>query len=196
MQPAVIDPGPGLIIGLGNPGAKYEQTRHNAGFWLLDRLAGRFALDFRGQAKFQGQLAELVRGGRKILFLKPATYMNHSGRSAAAVAGFYKIPVERIVVAHDELDLPPGTVRLKRGGGHGGHNGLRDLAALGSREFWRLRLGVGHPGHKDAVVDYVLSKPGRDDRALIDAAVDKTLEAMDLILDGQMEKAMNQLHSK
>lgn len=196
MQPAVIDPGPELIVGLGNPGGKYDQTRHNAGFWLLDRLAGPLGLEFRAQSKFHGELAERLHAGRKVFFLKPGTYMNHSGRAVAAVARFYKIPVERIVIAHDELDLPPGTVRLKHGGGHGGHNGLRDLAALGSREFWRLRLGIGHPGDRDGVIDYVLQKPGKADRELIDKALDKTLDAVDLLLDGQMEKAMTRLHSK
>jgi PTH1 family peptidyl-tRNA hydrolase len=195
VQPAVIEPGLELIVGLGNPGGKYDKTRHNAGFWFLDRLAARYGVSFRADSKFHGEAATIRHGGRQVTLLKPTTFMNNSGLAVSAAARFYKLPVEHILIAHDELDLPPGTARLKRGGGHGGHNGLRDMAALGSPDFWRLRLGIGHPGDKNQVIDYVLKQPGKTDRELIDAAIDKSLDVLDLMLDGQMEKAMHKLHS-
>lgn len=195
MQPAVIEPGLELIVGLGNPGGKYDKTRHNAGFWFVDRLAARCGASFRAESKFHGETAAIRHGDRLVYLLKPATFMNNSGRAVAAIARFYKVPVDHILIAHDELDLPPGAVKLKRGGGHGGHNGLRDMAALGSPDFWRLRVGIGHPGDKHQVVDYVLKQPSKDDRELIDAAIDKSLDVADLMLDGQMEKAMHKLHS-
>lgn len=196
MQAAILDPGLELIVGLGNPGNKYAKTRHNAGFWFLDQLASQYGLGFRAEKKFQGEFAELLHNGRKILFLKPMTYMNHSGIAVAAVAKFYKIPVDHILIAHDELDLPVGVVKLKHGGGHGGHNGLRDMQSLGSKNFWRLRFGITHPGDKDDVIDYVLQQPGKADRRLIDDAIDQAADITDLMLDGQMEKAMHQLHTK
>lgn len=195
MQPAVIEPGLELIVGLGNPGGKYDKTRHNAGFWFLDRLAAQFGASFRADSKFHGETATIRHGNRLVYLLKPTTFMNNSGRAVAATARFYKLPVDHILIAHDELDLPPGAVKLKRGGGHGGHNGLRDMAALGSPDYWRLRLGIGHPGDKHQVVDYVLKQPGKADHALIDAAIDKSLDVVDLMLAGQMEKAMHKLHS-
>jgi PTH1 family peptidyl-tRNA hydrolase len=195
MQPAVIEPGLELIVGLGNPGGKYDKTRHNAGFWFLDRLAARFGASFRADGKFHGETAAIRHGDRLVYLLKPTTFMNNSGRAVTAMARFYKLPVGHILIAHDELDLPPGTARLKRGGGHGGHNGLRDMIALGNPDFWRLRLGIGHPGDKHQVIDYVLKQPSKADRELIDAAIDKSLDVLDLMLDGQMEKAMHKLHS-
>jgi PTH1 family peptidyl-tRNA hydrolase len=195
MQPAILDPGLELIVGLGNPGEKYTKTRHNAGFWLLDRIASRFNLDFRHQSKFRGDVAELLYQDRKIFLLKPTTFMNLSGQSVVAAAKFYKIPLSNIMVIHDDLDLPVGGVKLKLGGGHGGHNGLRDLIALGSREFWRLRIGIDRPTHRDDVIDYVLKKPSKADRQAIDVVLDHCMDAMELMLEGQMEKAMHQLHS-
>lgn len=196
MPAAILDPGLQLVVGLGNPGEKYAKTRHNAGFWFLDLLANRFNTSFRQQSKFYGECAELLYGGRKIILLKPGTYMNHSGQSVSAAAKFYKIPVENILVAHDELDLPAGSVKLKYGGGHGGHNGLRDLKSLGSNNYWRLRLGIAHPGNKNQVIDYVLKEPGKSDRILIGNALDDAMRQIEMMLDGEMEKAMHQLHTK
>lgn len=195
MQPAILDPGLELIVGLGNPGEQYAKTRHNAGFWLLDRIAAHFNLVFRRQSRFRGDIAELIYADRKILLLKPTTYMNLSGQSAAAAASFYRLPVDHVLVVHDDLDLPVGTARLKRGGGHGGHNGLRDLIAAGLRDCWRLRIGIDHPGDRDDVIDYVLKNPSKPDREMIDTVLDRCMDITELMLDGQMEKAMHQLHS-
>ncbi len=197
MPPAAkLDPGLTLIAGLGNPGAKYDQTRHNAGFWFLDQLAARFHASFRNESKFHGEACNITYQGRQIHLLKPMTYMNESGRAVAAMARFYKVPVAQILVVHDELDLPAGSIKLKCGGGHGGHNGLRDMAALGSKDYWRLRVGIGHPGNKNLVVDYVLKAPSKADRQQIDLAIDNGLDITEQMLDGEMEKAMHQLHSK
>ncbi len=183
------------IAGLGNPGPRYEKTRHNAGFWFLDEIARRYGLRFRNEVKFSGQLARLTLGRHACWLLKPATFMNHSGRAVGALARFYRIPPHQLLVVHDELDLPPGTVRLKRGGGHGGHNGLRDtMAVLGSREFLRLRIGIGHPGHRDQVVDYVLSPPRREEEMEIRRAIDRAADRLELLLEGEVDKAMNLLH--
>lgn len=185
-----------LLVGLGNPGPKYADTRHNAGFWLLDALLRRLGGAFRAERKFHGDLARVRLGGRELQMLRPGTYMNHSGRAVAAYAGFFRLTPADILVAHDEIDLPPGTARLKRGGGHGGHNGLRDIAsALGSREFARLRIGVGHPGSSDLVVPYVLSNPGKAERAAIDAAIDHAAEALPWLLEGEWDRAFQALHS-
>ena len=186
-----------LIVGLGNPGAKYDQTRHNAGFWFLDGLARRFHCTLTPENRFQGEAGRCDIDGADCRLLKPTTFMNRSGQSVAALAGFFKIPPEAILVVHDELDLEPGTVRLKRGGGHGGHNGLRDLiSALGSREFLRLRVGIGHPGHRDDVINYVLNKPSADDRIAIDAAIESALLQVPAIVRGDHEAAMNALHRR
>ncbi|HSH29218.1 MAG TPA: aminoacyl-tRNA hydrolase [Thiohalobacter sp.] len=186
-----------LIVGLGNPGAKYDQTRHNAGFWFLDGLARRFHCTLNPENRFQGEAGRCDIDGADCRLLKPTTFMNRSGQSVAALAGFFKIPPEAILVVHDELDLEPGTVRLKRGGGHGGHNGLRDLiSALGSKEFLRLRVGIGHPGHRDDVVNYVLNKPGAEDRIAIDAAIESALLEVPRIVNGDLEAAMNALHRR
>lgn len=185
-----------LIVGLGNPGGKYDKTRHNAGFWFITRLAQRYHLRFRTERKFQGETASFLYAGREIRLLKPMTYMNKSGLAVAAVMQYYKIPVTRILIAHDELDLPAGIVRLKSGGGHGGHNGLRDISALGSSDFWRLRIGIGHPGHKDQVLNYVLNEPSQADRQSIEAALMSVEEVTGFILEGEMEKAMHVLHSR
>jgi PTH1 family peptidyl-tRNA hydrolase len=185
-----------LIVGLGNPGPKYEKTRHNVGFWFVQQLAASKGTPFRHEAKFQGETCRLTLHGQDIILLKPLTYMNHSGQAVGAVARFYKIQPENILVVHDELDINPGEIRLKAGGGHGGHNGLRDTVAhLGSKEFTRLRLGIGHPGNSRDVSDYVLSKPSSDDAQQIEQACDDAYREMANILKGDLQKAMNHLHS-
>ncbi len=185
-----------LIVGLGNPGARYAETRHNAGFWFVDALARDAGASFSLQSRFHGELASLRHAGREVRLLKPATFMNHSGQSVAALARYFKIPLGSILVVHDELDLPPGAVRLKRGGGHGGHNGLRDLIAHLGKDFWRLRVGIGHPGHRDKVIGYVLERAGRGEQALIDSALDDALREVPQLLDGALEKTMHALHSR
>ena len=186
-----------LIVGLGNPGTEYEPTRHNAGFWFVDELARRCQQGFRAEARFHSEMARCQLEGRECRLQKPQTYMNRSGQAVRALMQFFRIPVDAILVAHDELDLPAGTVRLKTGGGHGGHNGLRDLIShLGTRDFHRLRIGIAHPGDKRQVVDYVLKPPGKEDRRLIDAAMDEALDVMPLVMGGEMDKAMHRLHSQ
>ncbi len=186
-----------LLVGLGNPGAEYRDTRHNAGFWWAEEVARRHGGAWRRESKFHGELCRVQLQGTEYWLLKPATFMNHSGQAVAAIAGFYKIPPEAILVAHDDLDLPPGTVRLKRGGGHGGHNGLRDMAArLGSNGFLRVRLGIGHPGHRDLVTPYVLNRPSREDRECIERAVVAAAEALPQILEGRLDHAMQRLHTR
>jgi PTH1 family peptidyl-tRNA hydrolase len=185
-----------LIVGLGNPGKQYENTRHNAGFWFVEEVARQYSVQFRPETKFLGQLARVQSSGLDFFLLKPTTFMNRSGQSIQAVAKFYKIPPENILVAHDELDLPVGTVRLKKGGGHGGHNGLRDtIAALGSKEFYRLRIGIDHPGDRNKVVDYVLSAPSKMQRQAIDDAIYEASRYVPEMVDGQFEKVMQALHT-
>lgn len=186
-----------LVVGLGNVGARYAATRHNAGFWYADGLAARLGESFRADRKAQGDLARFRAGDRDLRLLKPSTLMNHSGRAVAAVARFHKIAPAAILVAHDDLDLPAGSVRLKFGGGHGGHNGLRDLdAQLGSRDYWRLRIGIGHPGTRDGVVDYVLTRPTPDERRAIEDAVERALDQTEpLLFDGDAEGVMHALHT-
>jgi PTH1 family peptidyl-tRNA hydrolase len=188
-----------LIVGLGNPGRKYEATRHNAGFWLVDRVAHANRAEFRREPRFFGDVARVP--GAELWLLKPETYMNHSGRAVGALAGFYRIAAEDILVAHDELDLRPGDVRLKFGGGLSGHNGLRDVApALGTRDFWRLRIGIGHPRDMMAgaqePVDYVLYPPRAEDRGAIEEAMDRALAVWPLIAKHDMQTAMLKLHTK
>lgn len=184
------------VVGLGNPGAKYSDTRHNAGFWFVDALARHGGATFRAENKFSGEVARLSMSAGDCWLLKPTTFMNHSGRAVAALCNFYRIDPGALLVAYDELDLPAGTLRLKTGGGHGGHNGMRDICnALGSRDFHRLRIGIGHPGHKDAVVGYVLARPGKEDQELIESGIDQALRQWDLIQAGEIQKAMNALHS-
>ena len=184
-----------LIAGLGNPGPDYELTRHNAGFWFVDELARQAKQSFRFETKFQGTVAKYPAPGRVCWLLKPHTFMNKSGQPIASLAGFYKIPVESILVVHDDLDLPPGTVRLKQGGGHGGHNGLRDIIAHLGDNFLRLRIGIGHPGKGNDVVGYVLQRAPAAEQKLIDTAMIEAHAALPLILSGEIEKAMQQLHS-
>ena len=185
-----------LIVGLGNPGSKYEQTRHNAGFWFVEEIARLKGAHFRPESKFSGEVCKVVLEGREIWLLKPTTFMNRSGLAIKQLASFYKIPVENILVAHDELDLEPGTARLKTGGGHGGHNGLRDTIAQMGKEFNRLRIAIGHPGHRDQVSDYVLHRASQDEQISIDNSIDDALLVLPLLAQGSWEKAMHRLHSK
>ncbi len=184
------------IVGLGNPGDEYARTRHNAGFWFVDRLAQRCRGSLRREAKFHGELARVALGGSDVLLLKPQTFMNRSGQAVQALAQFYKLSPDRILVAHDELDLPAGTVRLKLGGGHGGHNGLRDIHRALGEGYRRLRIGIGHPGDKNLVLNYVLGRPGHDDEAAILAATDAAIDAAELWLSNGWERATHQLHSR
>ena len=185
-----------LVVGLGNPGLEYQDTRHNAGFWFIDELARRYRCELRPESRFKGEIARATIDGHDLRFLKPTTYMNHSGRAISALTGFFRIPMESMLIVHDEIDLPPGVVRLKKGGGHGGHNGLRDIiAALGNREFYRLRLGVGHPGHRDDVVDYVLRKPSRAELRLVEEGIDRAADVFPDIAAGRFQQSMNVLHA-
>ena len=184
-----------LIVGLGNPGSRYEDTRHNAGFWFVDRVARRMHASFRKEARFFGDMADLRVAGALIRLLKPTTYMNESGRCVGAVARYFDLEPGAILVAHDEIDLPPGTVRLKRGGGHGGHNGLRDIIPqLGGPGFARLRIGVGHPGSKEQVIGYVLSRAGRDEQRAIDDAIERAANRFEDMVELGLERVMTELH--
>ena len=186
-----------LVAGLGNPGRKYQATRHNAGFWWVERLAQRTQTALRAEARFQGRVGRLSPPHGTAWLLLPETFMNHSGRSVGALASFYRTAPQDILIVHDELDLPPGTAKLKKGGGTGGHNGLNDIAAcLGTKDFWRLRLGIGHPGVRDAVIDYVLCPPRSDERMAIDAAIERSLDLWPLMAESNMEAAMLKLHTK
>jgi PTH1 family peptidyl-tRNA hydrolase len=185
-----------LIAGLGNPGPQHLMDRHNAGFWFVDALAARLGARFSLESKLFGEVAKADVGGRPVWLLKPATYMNASGKSVTAALRFWKIEPDEALLAHDELDLPPGTARLKFDGGHGGQNGLRDvMRLLGHGRFHRLRLGIGHPGHKDKVTPWVLGRPGRDDEAALLRAIDDALDALPLAVAGDFNEAMKRLHT-
>ena len=188
---------PQLVVGLGNPGRKYEETRHNAGFWFADRLAARLGAAFRPERRFSLEACDAGTPAGRVRLVKPTTYMNRSGQPVGAIAEYFRIGPEAILVVHDELDLPAGTTRLKEGGGHGGHNGLRDVAAhLGSRDFVRIRLGIGRPGAGMDPVDYVLQRPGKEDRDLIDGAIEQALAWSSAILAGDLQRAMKALHTR
>ncbi len=185
-----------LVVGLGNPGPRYQDTRHNAGFWFVDLLSRRHGGRLRNESKFHGLLDRLHIGGFDVRLLQPLTFMNRSGLSVSALVRYLDIPPDEILVVHDELDLPPGQVRLKQGGGHAGHNGLRDIMnALGSRDFWRLRVGIDHPGDRGQVVDYVLHLPGRDEARAIEDGLEEAADAVPDILAGRFGQVMNSLHS-
>ena len=185
-----------LIVGLGNIGQEYAQTRHNAGWWMLDELAATWGASFREDKKYYAEVAKANTPQGEVWLMKPSTYMNKSGQAVGALANFIKIPVSDLLVLHDELDIPPGHVRLKKGGGNGGHNGLKDIQAkMGSADFWRVRLGIGHPGDRNLVSGFVLNKPSRDDREAIDDAIWRTRCEINDILSGDMEAAMRVLHS-
>jgi len=190
-----------LIVGLGNPGKKYESTRHNAGFWLVGQLAEQHRLTLRKEPRFHALAAKLDAASGAVWLLLPQTWMNESGMAVAAMAQFHKIAADEILVVHDELDLPPGGVKIKQGGGHAGHNGLRDIIEkLGTPDFWRLRIGIGHPrdvaASEQEVADFVLHPPRKEEQALIDAVIERGVAVFDLILADNMAAAMHKLHTK
>lgn len=185
-----------IVVGLGNPGPEHQLTRHNAGFWCVDLLARRHGGEFRDYRKYSGETARITLGEREVVLLKPTTYMNRSGLSIRQLSDFYKVPPAEILVIHDELDLPVGTARLKCGGGHGGHNGLRDAIAHIGDAFWRMRIGIGHPGNKAEVIDYVLTRPSRAEEDLIMDSVAEAADCLPVILEQGAERAMTRLHSR
>src|SRR6202795_4170826 len=185
-----------IIVGLGNPGPEHQVTRHNVGFWFVDLLARRHGGEFRDYRKYSGETARVTIDGQELILLKPTTYMNRSGLSVGLISVFSKILPDDILVAHDELDLPGGSVRLKNGGGHGGHNGLRDTIAHVGENFWRLRLVIGHPGIKAEVIDYVLTRAPRAEEDLILEAVNTAADSVPLILEHVAERAMTKLHTR
>jgi len=189
-----------LIVGLGNPGPEYEQTRHNAGFWLVDNLANSLpGCRLQRESRFNAFVARTTIGGQEVYLCEPQTFMNRSGQSVGGLARFYKILPEEVLVVHDELDLSPGVVKMKKGGSSGGHNGLKDItAALGTQDYWRLRLGIGHPrtmGSQQAVADFVLHRPRKEEQSLIDEAIDKSLRVLPIAIEGKFDIATMQLHT-
>jgi peptidyl-tRNA hydrolase, PTH1 family len=185
-----------LIVGLGNPGTEYARTRHNAGFQFADELAARHGAAFRSEPRHRAELARVQIAGSDLWLLKPMNYMNHSGDAVQSIASFYKVPLEQILVAYDELDFPAGVVRLRQGGGAAGHNGLRDVIAQMGDGFWRLRLGIGHPGDRTQVLDYVLGRPPGAEAELIRAAILAAADIVPVLLNEGAQIAMNQLHSR
>ena len=191
MQPALR-----LIVGLGNPGSEYAETRHNAGFWFCERLARELGTSFARESRYHGFVAKARVGGQDVWLLMPQTFMNRSGQSVQALAHFYRIDAAEMLVVHDELDIPPGQMRLKFGGGLGGHNGLKDITAhLGTQDYWRLRVGIGHPGDRNEVVNYVLKPPRREEREEIDAALDRALLAWPALSKGEFNSATQKINT-
>ncbi len=188
-------PLPAIIFGLGNPGPRHVADRHNAGFWFVDQLAAAGGGSFREEPKFAGSACQASFAGRTLRLVKPGTFMNRSGQCVRRVMDYYQVPLAAVLVVHDEVDLPPGSARLKTGGGHGGNNGLRDIIASCGADFQRLRLGVGHPGHKDLVADHVLHAPGRDERVLIEDAMAESLRALEIWFAQGFQRAVTHLHS-
>ncbi len=184
---------PTLIVGLGNPGAEHERDRHNVGFWLADEISG--GVNFTGEQKLLGDVCQVSINHHNVRILKPTTFMNRTGQSMRQTIDYFKLTPERVLVIHDDLDLPPGTARLKRGGGHGGHNGLRDIIAHCGRDFLRLRIGIGHPGRKEQVTGYVLRPPGKDELIDIRHAIDEGYRAIDRLYTDGLEAAMQYLHT-
>jgi len=184
-----------IIAGLGNPGPEHRLTRHNAGFWFVDALATAQGAQFRSHSRYQGEVCRATLDGREVVLLKPQTYMNRSGLSIRALLDYVKAPVSELLVVHDELDLPPGTARFKQGGGHGGHNGLRDTITHCGPEFWRLRLGIGHPGDRSQVIDYVLQRAAPADEQAVVQSIDMALLALPVFVRDGAEKAMHALHT-
>ena len=186
-----------LIVGLGNPGQQYDRTRHNAGFWFLDGLIMNYATSWSYEGRFNGMVGNTLIAKQKVVLLKPQTFMNLSGRSVGNLCRYFKFAPEEILVIHDELDFEPGVIRLKKGGGHAGHNGLRDIAStLGSNDFYRLRTGIGRPPGRQPVADYVLSAPSAHDRQMILEGFEPVYKVIDSLIEGSFEKVMNQLHDK
>ncbi len=186
-----------LLVGLANPGPEYTRTRHNAGAWVVEELARNHNVLLKNDSKFFGLTGRIIIDGQDLRLLIPTTYMNLSGKSIAAMAKFYQIKPEEIMIAHDELDLPPGIAKFKKGGGHGGHNGLKDtISKLGNcKDFYRLRVGIGHPGHKDRVAGFVLGKAPEKEQALLDAATDESVRCIDILLKDGLARAQNRLHT-
>ncbi|MGF1690259.1 aminoacyl-tRNA hydrolase [Photobacterium kagoshimensis] len=186
-----------LLVGLANPGPEYARTRHNAGAWVVEELARVHNISLREESKYYGLTGRIMANGQDLRLLIPTTFMNLSGKSVAALANFYQIKPEEILVAHDELDLPPGVAKFKKGGGHGGHNGLRDIISKmgNNKDFYRLRVGIGHPGDKNKVANFVLGKAPAKEQECIDAAADEAVRCMDILLKDGLNKAQNRLHS-
>jgi len=185
-----------LVVGLGNPEPRYKDTRHNAGFWFVDELVRHYPLEFKFDSRFKGESANAQINALPVRFLRPRTYMNESGQSVVLTMRYFDIPPDSVLVVHDDLDLAPGIVRLKKGGGHGGHNGLRDLIReISSNDFFRLRLGIGHPGNSDEVTHYVLHKPLAEQRLAILGAITRSVELLEPIISGDHATVMNELHS-
>lgn len=185
-----------MVVGLGNPGRQYEGNRHNTGFWFVDLLARRYGGEFKQESRFHGAVCRIHVGGNECWLLKPSTYMNRSGQSVSSLAKYFKLDPSQILVAHDELDMLAGEVRLKHDGGHAGHNGLRDIiSAISSKEFWRLRIGIDHPGDRNMVVDYVLGNPSRDDVIAIESCLDRAADLFPKLLSGEYQAVMNELHA-
>ena len=186
-----------LVVGLGNPGPEYTRTRHNAGVWFVEELASRYNISLRPEKKYFGLYGKGLIGNEIVHLLIPTTFMNRSGQSVAPLANFFRIPVEKILVAHDELDMEPGVCKIKKGGGHGGHNGLRDIISCmaNNKEFYRLRIGIGHPGHRDRVTGHVLGKAPAIDQGKIDQAIDEASRCIDIWQKDDLKKAQNRLHS-
>ena len=184
-----------IVVGLGNPGPEHQLTRHNAGFWFVDALARAQGAQFRSHSRYHGEICRVALEGRELVLLKPHTYMNRSGLAVRALLDYAKVPVGELLVVHDELDLPPGTARFKFGGGHGGHNGLRDAITHCGADFWRLRLGIGHPGDRSEVIDYVLQRASRADEDAIVASIGASLDALSVFVRDGAERAMHALHT-
>lgn len=187
-----------LIVGLGNPGPDYSATRHNVGQWFVEALAQQKSSSFKVESKYKAKVAKFNFAGKEIVLLIPTTYMNESGQAISLYANFFKIAPEHMLIVHDELDLPPGVARLKQGGGHGGHNGLRDTIdkLANNKEFMRLRIGIGHPGDKNKVTSYVLKKPSVDEKISIDNSIDKALGVIEKVITGELQNAMTLLHTE
>jgi PTH1 family peptidyl-tRNA hydrolase len=187
---------PFLIVGLGNPGSKYTETRHNAGFWFMGELLSRYHGTARPQSKLHAEVVRLDINGQPCVLAMPTTFMNHSGQAVRAIQDYFRIPSQNLLVAYDELDLLPGIARLKKGGGHGGHNGMRDIFRhVTDQDFLRLRIGIGHPGVKDRVTDYVLSRPSADEELVIRRAISESIDVLPAVLDGKLAAAMKSLHT-
>lgn len=184
-----------LIVGLGNPGSEYAQTRHNAGFWYVQQLADQYRISLKNDPRFFGISGRGTIEGQEVRLLLPSTFMNRSGQSVAPFVKFFQIPVQQILIAHDELDMPAGTIRLKTGGGHGGHNGLRDIVPHIGADFHRLRIGIGHPGSREKVTGHVLGKAPPAEKNLFDQAIEQALQQTHLLVNGDVAKAMNQLNA-